>query len=451
MKKTIIIICACCIFSIQARAGDEPACKAARANAAVKLTEQIAEMGFGEGRTVGDFLSRSPSLRPVLISALMQSAKVTKLSTSTEAGVATRPATGVSDRCRVEMQISLEKIRMLLSLMCSLCGEDDDFTPADFADLEEHNRRDSFASLGTAAAPHWPGGNVFVEVPPAGLDDEKIIPPDEKKYWWKHCRPGGREAAVEAALSQAQRRLGRRVMNAYITPDMTVGQFVDSSSTGQIDPRGFIIAARPVGVYYHHDAPVVEVKVSVELRSVYAAVRTWARANSPQKQEVIARLEDLIINSSDETISQIGVGIPGSEQLVDVNDRAQAKIALAEDVPAWLGSSLKASGAKPQDLRVGRIDGADEQLPAIMKLIERVCQLSVTEGVNVAELAAKDDRILEALAVVARDAGPTPIVRTVSADTQPATATAPVRMEMEIDLLGLWRMLMHFAPQFMNR
>jgi len=388
----------------------DTAVRMARAEAMGKLLAKIESLRLTPAQTVGQWLAGSPELRLKLylwVSAMRETDTVQVASDGT---------------ARVCLRVSLEELAAAFQRM----------TPApigvittrpSFDKLTEHNRAQIIEACGSgrAAVPPWRLAGRIRPATQSDLFDPGHLTERAAEYWSAHVVPPGRTQAVRAARDHARQRLGERILGVHVGPDLTLDDLLSQPDGSNVSPETFLPAARETGIGYRADAPVVQVRMEIPLRSVYLAVLSWRKGMPDPREQMVSRLEQLVLKSRGERIVQLGVGVPPKASCRDLSLGGALVADLGRNPPEWVG--LKAASTGP--------DGA----AARRALGETVASLRLDEQTTVGRLLARTRQGCLNLVTQLQWANP-------AADSTTAPAVG-VGVAYELPLDGVWQLVLY--------
>ena len=296
----------------------QPRQRAARALAAVVLAEQIQALPLA-GATVGDLLAEKPQAQWMLLLALR------------DRPLAEPPAHAADGAGRLKMQLAMPELVDILGRIAAATG-----LQAKAADLAGLTDRPALTVSVTAKGnpaldltdiPTRPGPEYFGRAP------ENV-----QAFWNANVTPAGRADAEKRARDSALAGLAERIKVVRVDETATLADYV-AAVQADADLRQFVRAARPRAMRYHVDAPIVEVDMTVSLRTIYACLKAWAHIHRPAGAELL-KLEGLVVAAEDAEIRQTGLGWPEPGQLTGTDPKLSKAIAIAQSAPDWAGRSL---------------------------------------------------------------------------------------------------------------
>jgi hypothetical protein len=401
---------------------------AARADAVEDLAEQVGGLHITAEATVKDFLGGSETLAAALEAFL---------SSLPDAG---RPSYPEQGACKLGMSVRLDAVQAALREIHHRHYEGDKFAADAFDGMAAVNDVDELevTGLGTVRKEFLDAGAVTKR---AGRD--AALSAKAAKFWAAHCRPIVRRSLERAARQDAVRRLAERIEAVRITDEATLRQFVATADAPNVDARAFLKGARMTAVRYHDDALVVEVDMDVELRTVYATLRSWGRRHFKGDRAKIGRLEELAIRAEDGSLRETGVGVPAEKDMLQPTPRMRKAAELARAMPLWAPRSLEAVGEASidaeaaGDARTRAAASRAAQMDARLKLAEQVRGLPVPPSTTVGQLAADDGQFRAALAIFRQSA------RALPQEGKDAKGAGKVIVAVETDLKPLWNAILH--------
>ena len=282
---------------------------------------------------------------------------------------------------------------------------------------------------------------------PVGPDQDVIsltIPADAKAFWFKHCTPQGRLMAVRAARVDAQRRLAERIKGVHITSETTVRDFVAESDQIETVTNASLLGARERGIRYHADELIVEVRMAVKLRTVYATLKSWAERHYKGDRVRITQLEKLTLKSKDTIIRETGMGVPPARMLKrNIPAAVAAVAAVSRGAPPWIGRRIRAVGNGVLDPEAASAAQARlmaqraAELDARRKLAEQINGLMITSNTSVVNFVALNDQIETAMMTFQQGAMVVP-------GSEKMLEDGTAQVTVEIDLRPLWDMVIYY-------
>jgi hypothetical protein len=167
------------------------------------------------------------------------------------------------------------------------------------------------------------------------VGDLTHLSPAAKELWATYATPQGRLRAAHDATEDAMQRLATHVLDVHVGPT-SVRDLIARSKDPNADPSVFLRGARPTGVRYWADAPVVEVQVAASMRTVYALLKLWAQTHVDDKV-MILRLEELAAKAGDSKLTALGFSAPPAEYLTDAAGNIHRVAKRARNTPDWVG------------------------------------------------------------------------------------------------------------------
>ena len=391
---------------------------AARADALGKLVERAGALKLGGGTTVKALLAGSPATADALTAYLSC------------LGDAREPNFAADGSCTLELAVTPRQLADGLAFAHARAYKGTEIKASDVEQLPVINEDKALRARGAGAV-----RGEFAEPQTVATSDEArpTLSPAAAKFWADHCRTGGRRSTQRAARDLALTLLAEQLRGVHVTPETTLKDFLLTSDDPNVDVRTFLKGARVTAVRCYADALVVEVDVQVQLRTVYASLRSWGKRHFKGSREKMTRLDELVIRAENAVVRAMGMAVPADADLVAATPRIRRAVAMARAAPGWAGRSLKAVGAAPAD-GSGKASPRAAEAHARLELAAKLRRLPVGDG-TVGALAATNERLAEALAVFqqsARAVGPAP-------STGPADE---VRTAVEVKLKGLWNALL---------
>jgi len=387
---------------------------AARADAVRKLADRIGKRKIAP-ETKGTELVAPSSPARIALEAFLSGLEETS-----------EPNYAADGTCEVELTVAVEAAAAALAHIDARYGKADMVTTRRFDVTAGTNGAATITAKGRAGVPAaFDPRRRIAKDPPAGLG----VPAAAAAFWAAHCSPSGARSAERAARLDGLRRLAERIESVHVDPETTLAAFLAASDDPNVDRRTFLRGARLTAVRYHADAPIVEADLEVELRTVYASLRSWAKRHFTPGRGRIEKLDELTIRAADRTLTEMGVGVPPDEETKAVTPGMRQAAALARAMPAWVSRSLRAIGKaadRPAAERSARIG-----------LAERIHRLPITASVTVGDLAAASADVRTAVLILqqgVRLSGPAP-----SAGGTSVTA--------EVELRSLWHAILYWQQQ----
>jgi len=151
------------------------------------------------------------------------------------------------------------------------------------------------------------------------------MPADVRELWQKHCTTKGRILAERAARDDAIAQLARRVGDLAIGPDLTVRKFLAGTDQPDAHAELFLHGAAVLAVRYRANALVAEVELEIRPRTLLASIKGWARSHVNGNRDLMAQLENALLQPDDTPLLQIGRStVPAAEILSPTPDLLEA-------------------------------------------------------------------------------------------------------------------------------
>jgi len=385
---------------------------AARADAVRKLAARLADLKITPQVTVRDFAADANGVGMALeafLSGLQETSE---------------PNYAPDGTCVVHLAVGVEAAAAALRHIHERGHTDPRVQGTDFLTMASLSDANALKATGAAGMPAAFGGDRWAT---RKADARFGPPPGAATFWKAHCSPTAARAAERAARLDALARLARRIELVHVAPDSTLRGFLAASDDPNVDLRTFLKGARRRAVRYHVAAPIVETDLEIELRAIYAALRSWGRRHFKGDRAKVEHLEKLAIRAADRRLLETGVAVPPDAEIKDPTPEIRRIAALARAMPAWVSRSLKGTGKGA--------NRAAAELAARIDLAERIYRLPVGAARTVGSLAAGNDDLKTAVRICQQAAR----VRT---ERKPA-AEANVLATAEIELRDLWHAVLH--------
>ncbi len=408
--------------------------RAARVDAIRKLAERIKGFQINSETLVRDFVTEYDEINTSLMTFIrgMREKRVSYMEDGT---------------CQVTMEITLREAVVNLRASYKRYYKGDRVRIEDFQKMLV-TYKDKIIKVTGSGVPRpepWeiPSGQMI----PVGPDQDVIsltIPADAKAFWFKHCTPQGRLMAVRAARVDAQRRLAERIKGVHITSETTVRDFVAESDQIETVTNASLLGARERGIRYHADELIVEVRMAVKLRTVYATLKSWAERHYKGDRVRITQLEKLTLKSKDTIIRETGMGVPPARMLKrNIPAAVAAVAAVARGAPPWIGRRIRAVGNGVLDPEAASAAQARlmaqraAELDARRKLAEQINGLMITSNTSVVNFVALNDQIETAMMTFQQGAMVVP-------GSEKMLEDGTAQVTVEIDLRPLWDMVIYY-------
>ncbi|MFP4106217.1 MAG: hypothetical protein ACLFVU_09020 [Phycisphaerae bacterium] len=409
------------------------AARAARADAIRKLAERIKGLKITSSTTVKDFVTESDDIQTSLRAFLSGMKEVGK------------PKHLEDGTCELTMEVTLEEVVFHLKQIRKTVYKGDKFRTIDFDQITTQNKIKTIRVLGMGAQPE-----AFTEQPlvpsQPGASTFSRLGSSARRYWARHCSGRGRLMAERAARVDAMRRLAERIKGVRVTSQTTVKDFVAESDDVNVDMRTFLRGAKEIGVRYHDDELIVEVEMQVTLRTVFAALETWAKTHYKGDKAVVREMENVTVKTKDTVIKETGMGVPPEKYLKDATQEMVEVTMLAKKAPNWATADLTVTGEAALDdadtnkARAKLMAYRAAELDARRKLAERIQGLEIASSTSVQDFVAQSDQIQTAMLTFQQGAYVVDGSRELSDD-----GTAQVKVTIE--LKPLWNMILHYKQQ----
>lgn len=391
--------------------------RAARAEAALRLVEQIRRLPAGD-KNVGAFLDRSPAIARATALFFMDFPE---------------GQTRFLDDGSARVSLSVPSLALAATLERQRVRYDQalHFRPGDFQQVA----RQPTLTVSALADAHA----ALVTNPPipyrSGMDYFSRADERTRGFWTRHVSDPGRDKTERSARENALRAMLESVKLIVISPGVDVGDFAAGLGAKPTDLRQFLRPVRETWVIYYRDAPVIEADCEVSQRSVLACVKSWLMTRPAYQADDLRRVEQAIIDAGDALIRQTGVDYVDVNDLVDANEDILTMTVLASSAPAWVGSVFGAVGKATPDTPEARPDLAEREAirnarwDARCKLADRLAGLFVDKSTKVEDLCQKYPSFRAALLSVLQDA------RIVG---EPRYKDGVAQVTMEISTTPLW-------------
>jgi len=410
--------------------------RAARADAIRKLAERIKGLTITSETTVKDFVTESDVINTAMMAFLngMREKKVTHMEDGT---------------CEVVMEVTLRDVIVNLKQIHQRYYKGSKVKINDFQKMTVTYKDKVLTETGMGAPrpAEWEEGGTMVPVGQGqALASISHMSASAKAFWMRYVTGRGRLMAVRAARVDGLRRLAERIRGVFITSETTVRDFVAESDDVNVSMNTFIRGARETGIRYHDDELIVEVEMSVKLRTVYASLKAWGQAHYRGNKVNIQRLEKLTVRSSDKIISETGMGVPPEKYLKDAPVEVTAVVRTAMNAPAWLSQKLREIGDAAIDTTNDNAAQAKlmafraAELDARRKLAERIDGLMITSNTSVRDFVTENDEIQTAMLTFQQGAHEVQGARKILED-------GTVQTTVEIDLKPLWNMIIYYQKK----
>ena len=407
--------------------------RAARVDAIRKLAERIKGLMITSETSVKDFVTEYDQINTSMMGYIrgMREKSVKYMEDGT---------------CQIVMAVTLRKVIVNLQTSHKRYYKGDKVKIEDFHKMLVTHKDKILTVTGNGAPRSEEWENAGGEMIPTaeGQDVTALdIPASAKAFWMEYCTGRGRLMAVRAARSDAQRRLAERIKGVFITSETTVRDFVTESDQIDVSMNTFLRGARETGIRYHDDELIVEVELSVKLRTVYASLKSWSERHYKGDKVKIKQLEKLTITVKDKIISETGMGVPPEKYLKNAPLEVIAITNVVRNSPGWISQKLRAVGngaidteaTNPASAKLMAIRAAE--LDARRKLSELVDGLTITSETTVRDFITQNDEINTAMLTFQQGAH---VVEGSEKILEDGTSQATV----EIELRPLWNMIIHY-------
>ncbi len=400
-------------------APSELACRMARADAACKLAAKIQRLPLGESATVADLLDRLPLAEHALKVLLLKRA----------AAAAPRPD---GDACEVTLELSRSTVASILRTIPDHYYQGKRPLETVLNQLAEHTDRQVLSATGTGTALPIVPSLTFISYRP-GEDCFSRAGRTTREFWLSHATDGDRRQAEQDSHGDSMDRLAEQAKQLP-AGNVTLEQFVTQFDPEASDLRRFLQAARIQGIYYYASAPVIEVRVSVSRRTIYASLKGWLHSRGASSDS-IRLLETLIVAAGDEKISELGIAAVKADKLKKSDPTMLASVAIATFVPRWTGRTLRQTGIafENETSTTDAVRAAERD--ARCALLGRIDSLPVGPARRIADLAREDEELSPKLLALVLAAEP--VSRPVIGED------GSVEVTLELPLRSLWRMILH--------
>lgn len=408
--------------------------RAGRMDAIRKLTERIKGLQITSETTVRDFVTENDEINAVTMAFIrgMREKKVTHMEDGT---------------CQIVIEVTLREV------IVNLKGSYKRYYKGDKVKIEDFQKmlityKDKIITVTGNGAPRseeWETAGLEM-IPVVG---EKAVgsidmPVPAKAFWFKYCTGRGRLMAVRAAQVDAQRRLAERIKGIYITSETTVRDFVTESDEIKAVTEAALRGARETGICYHTDELIVEVEMTIKLRTVYASLKSWMERHHKDDKVKIKQLEQLTLTAKDTTISETGMGVPPKSYLKkDIPAAVAAVAAMAGKAPEWISQKLREVGngaidkeaTNPVSAKLMAMRAAE--LDARRKLAEQIEGLMITSKTSIRDFVALHDDISTAMVTYQQGARVVP-------NSEKMLEDGTTQVMVEINLHPLWDMVIFY-------
>jgi len=413
------------------------AARAARVDAIRKLAERIKGLSITSETTVRDFVTENDQIETSLRAFLSGMREVGK------------PQHMEDGTCEVTLEVTIREVVANLKKSHSAYYKGNKVSINDFEKMMVTYQDKVFRETGMGAPrPEvWEQTGTMMPVSEGSLTSLTNMSGSAKAFWMQYCTGQGRLMAVRAARVDGMRRLAERIRGVYIDSQTTVRDFVAESDDINVSMNTFMAGARETGIKYHDDELIVEVEMTVKLRTVYASLKTWASEHYKGNRVKIQKLEQLTLTAKDEDISETGMGVPPEKYLKNAPVEVVAVSTMAASGPDWISQTVRAVGNGAVDVTNGNPAQAKlmafraAELDARRKLAEQLDGLMITSNTSVRDFVTENDEIETAMLTFQQGAHVLEGSETLMED-----GTAQVTVEM--DLRPLWDMVIFYQRKF---
>jgi hypothetical protein len=431
------------VSSLQAQTGRELkrqaqnkllAYRAARVDAIRNLAEQINGLMISAETTVKDFVTESDEINTEMVAFI---------NGMREKG---KPKYMEDGTCEVVMEVTVREVIANLKKAYTANYKGNKVHVNDFEKMEITYKDKILTARGMGAprSEEWEKGtDGMVTVTEETLTSISHMSSEAKAFWMKYCKPQGRLMAIRAARVDGLRRLAERIAGVRIDSQTTVRDFVAESDDINVDMRAFIQGARETGIYYHPDELIVEVEMTVTLRTVYASLKSWGQTHYKGNKVMIEKIEKLTISSEDKEITETGMGVPPEKYLTDAPVEMIAVSNFGANAPDWASQTLRAVGHAAIDTENSNAAQAKlmafrgAELDARRKLAEELTGLMITSETSVRDFVTENDQIRTAMLTYQQGAS-------VVDGSEKVMEDGTVEVTVEIDLRPFWDLIVFY-------
>ena len=411
------------------------AARAARADAMRKLGERIQGLVIVSETKVEDFVTSSDQIRSRM-RAFLSGAK--------QVGKAKHMEDGT---CEVTLEVPVEEVIVNLKRWHKTYYKGDKIKIRDLEKLSVTIKDKTFRATGMGARREVEaldeGGDAVAIRSDGNLQSMTYLRGKAKAFWLAHVTGRGRLMAVRAARVVAMRRLGERIRGVAITSDTTVQDFVAESDDINVNMRAFLRGMRENRIRYYDDELIVEVELAVTYRSIYTSLKSWGEAHFKGDKVKMRKVEELIVKTKDEVLTEVGMGTPPEKYLKNVDKVTVAVMGTATNAPPWIATTITATGQGAVDAQ-GRSAAQAKlmafraaELDARRKLAERINGLRITSNTSVADFVTQNDQIDTSMMAFQQGAR-------VLDRTKKLMEDGTAEITVEIDLKPLWNLIIHY-------
>ena len=410
--------------------------RAARVDAIRKLAERIKGLQITSETSVKDFVTENDQIETSLQAFLSGMREVGK------------PKYMEDGTCEVKVEVTIREVVANLKKSHSEYYKGSKVSINDFEKMMVTYKDQVFTETGMGAPrpEEWEETGEMMPVSEGSLESMTNMSEGAKNFWMQYCTGRGRLMAVRAARVDGMRRLAERIKGVFIDSQTTVRDFVTESDDINVSMQTFLAGARETGIKYHDDELIVEVEMTVKLRTVYASLKSWASEHYKGDKVKIQKLEQLTVTAKDEDISETGMGVPPEKYLKDAPAEVVAISAAAASAPDWISQKIRAVGNAAIDTeseneaqaKLMAYRGAE--LDARRKLAEQLDGLMITSTTSVRDFVTENDEIETAMLTYQQGAH-------VVEDSQEVLEDGTAQVTVEMDLRPLWDMVIFYQKK----
>jgi len=405
--------------------------RAARAEAMRKLAERIYGLSITSQTSVRDFVTESDTIQTAMMAFLQGAREVGK------------PKYMEDGTCEVTMEVALQEVVLQLKKLYKEYSTSKKITIQDIEKITLKTNQKTIRETGMGAPRPELMEDPPVEVGEASIESFSYLTGPAKEYWMAHCTARGRLMAVRAARLDALRRLAERINGLMISSETSVRDFVAESDAINTELNAFIRGAKETHITYHSDELIVEVEMQVTLRELVAGLKKWYSEYYKGNKIKVQDLEKLTVRTRDKVIREIGMGVPPEQYLKDVDESQGQVLKLAQQAPAWVSRTLRATGSAAIDTETDNLAQAKlmamraAELDARRKLAERIDGLMITSNTSVRDFVAMNDEIETSMLTFQQGAR-------VVEGSQKMLEDGTCEVTVEIDLKPLWNSIIYY-------
>lgn len=408
--------------------------RAARVDGIRKLAQRINGLSITSETHVRDFVAESDTIKAAMMAMLI--------------GVREKgePRYRQDGTCSVTVEITLREAIAKLKTIHERHYEGDQVKATDFEKMLIAHQGKILTEVGNGAprSEAWEQNQVASPLSEdAPLSSIKHMSGAARAFWLKYCTGRGRLVALREAHIDGTGRLAERIKGVWITSETTVQDFVAESNEIGVNMETFIRGARETGVRYHDNELIVEVEMSVKLRTVYLSLKTWGERHYKGDKGYIQQLEKLVVSAKDKAVKQTGMGVPPAKHLKTPPAEVLSVVSMAASAPPWATRHIKAVGQAKTDRATTNAQQAKRmafgaaELDARRKLAEKIIGLMITANMSVTDFVAMNDQIGTSLLTYQQGSG-------VVKGSQKALGDGTVQVTVEIDLKPLWDLIIYY-------